>query len=107
MKVSVPPRFGVSSAVAGTAEISAAANTSAPRFPKLIYSSPRLVSRRLLVEPEPRQVLIDEMGRRDLEPLQVRPVRHDPVPPQCPDLVRLLIEHVGLQAAHQLALLRR
>ena len=60
---------------------SLAANTSAPRFPKLIYSSPRLVSRRLLVEPEPRQVLIDEMGRRDLEALQVGPIRHDPVPP--------------------------
>src|SRR6202045_5336679 len=107
MKVRVPPPFGVPSAAAGIARISVAASRSASRFPKLIYSSRRFVSWRLLVEPEPCQILIDEMGRGRLEALQIRPVRHDPVPPQRPDLMRLLVEHVGLEASHQFALLCR
>src|SRR5947208_12612852 len=67
--------------------------------------SPR--SRLLFVEPQPRQVLIDEMGGRDLEALEIGAVRHDAVPPQGPDLMRLFVEDVFLQLAHQLALPRR
>src|SRR5438045_128360 len=110
MKVSVPPRFGVSSALAGNAKASAAAKTSTPRNPTVICSSRRRCSDRRwpsFVEPETCQILIDEMRRCDLEPLQIRPVRHDAVPPQCPDLVRLLVEHIGLETAHQLALFCR
>ena len=36
----------------------------------------------LFIQPNPRQVLIDEMGRGDLPAFDIRAIRHDPVPPQ-------------------------
>src|SRR5438067_13430416 len=101
----MPPRFGVSSALTGHASASAATKTSAPRFVTFICSS--LGRPALSVEPQPRQVLVDEMRRGDLEALEVGPVRNNAVPPQGPDLVRLLVEHVSFELTHQRALLRR
>src|SRR5579884_2311480 len=62
---------------------------------------------RSAVEPEARQVLVDEMRRRDLEALYIRAIRHDAVPPQRPDLVRLGIDEALLYRPHILTLLRR
>ena len=46
------------------------------------------------------------MAGADLPALNIRSVRHHPVPPQQKDLVRLIIEHAFLEIAHQRALLR-
>src|SRR5690242_5156703 len=43
----------------------------------------------LFVEPDCCEILIDEVCRGDFEALDVGPVRHDAVPPQYPDHVRL------------------
>jgi hypothetical protein len=44
------------------------------------------------------------MRRGDLEPLNIGAVRHDPVPPQHPEHMRLVVEHVFLEPAHRFAL---
>ena len=60
----------------------------------------------LFVEPYSRQILVEVMARADLPAFDIGPVRHHPVPPQQKDLVRLGVEHVFLELAHQRALLR-
>src|SRR5260370_6865905 len=45
------------------------------------------------------------MARADLPSLHIRLVRDDAVPPDYPDLVRLGVDHVFLEVAHQGALL--
>src|SRR5216683_5980470 len=97
----MPPYFGVSSAGAG------AANAAAPRNAANIADliSTKLLPAFLLVEPDLRQILVDEVRRADLEPLHIGPVGHDPVPPQHPNHMGLFVEHVFFEPAHQLALL--
>src|SRR6266851_7912276 len=99
----MPPRFGVSSAEAGEVTARAISPAATDRSADLINSS-RSTSRwfhcELLVQPEPCQILVDEMRRRDLEAFDIGAVRHDAVPPQCPHHVRLLVEHVFLEAVH-------
>src|SRR6266478_6794604 len=60
----------------------------------------------LLIEPYIGQVLIDVVARADLPSLHIGAQRHDPVPVGYHQLVRLRIEHVLLELAHQRALLR-
>src|SRR5947207_9194444 len=48
----------------------------------------------LLIKPDRRQILIEEMARTDLPALHIRAVRHDPVPPQRRDVMYLIIERV-------------
>src|SRR5438477_8456686 len=108
----MPPRFGVSAAEAGAISPSAAsaARALAKRDATIVSScssSLSLPPAPSLVEPDRGQVLVDEVRRGDLEPLDVGAVGHDAVPPQRIDLVRLLIEHVILEFAHQGALLLR
>src|SRR5260370_7326800 len=47
------------------------------------------------------------MRRGDFEPLDVGAVGHDPVPPQYPDHVRLVLQHELFELAHQHPLPRR
>src|SRR5712691_4825002 len=104
----MPPCFGVSSALAGIASARTKSAARPPRKRSCTISSSRsrrlIVAGPLIVEPDPCQILIDEMGRGDFETLHIGPIRHDPMPPQRPDLMRLFVEHVGLEAAHQGAL---
>ena len=58
----------------------------------------------LFVQPDCRQVLIDEMARPDFPALHVRAVRDAPEPPHDPGLVRLVVDHVFLDFSHQAAL---
>src|SRR5229473_6193448 len=98
----MPPFFGVSSAGAASGGTpKSAANRASLIF---ITSSCSTV---LFIEPDRRQILIDEVGWADLEALHVRPVRHDPVPPQYPDHMGRVIEHVLFEPAHKRPLLRR
>src|SRR6267143_1395544 len=62
---------------------------------------------RLLVKPDRPEILIEEMARTDLPALDIGSVGHDPVPPQGHDLVRLVVQRMLLELAHQLALLCR
>jgi len=59
------------------------------------------------VEPDRRQVLVVEMARTDFPAFHVRPVRNAAEPPHHPDLVRLVVDHVFLEFAHQAALFGR
>src|SRR5271167_1430871 len=58
----------------------------------------------LFVQPDCRQVLIDEMARADFPALHVRAVRDAAEPPHDPGLVRLVVDHVFLEFPHQAAL---
>src|SRR5689334_4137115 len=106
----MPPSRGVSA----TGVVTGAAINRAPRLvisiadlvsigipPRKASCSPRL----LFIEPDRRQVLVDEVTRADLPPLHIRLVGNDAVPPYHPDLVRLGVDHVFLEIAHQGALL--
>src|SRR5713101_1558082 len=62
---------------------------------------------KLPVEPDRRQILVEEVARTDLPALDIGTVGDDPVPPQRHDFVRLAVERVFLKLAHQHALLRR
>src|SRR5215831_4660881 len=59
------------------------------------------------IEPDCRQVLVEEMARTDLPAFDIGAVGDDSVPPQGHDFVRLLVEHVLLKLPHQCALLCR
>src|SRR5216683_2905514 len=109
----MPPRFGVSSAAAGIARASPpkrpAANRSAngivvPRFAIILRSLAGCRRRFLFVEPHRPQILVEVMARADLPALDISMVRNRPVPPQQEDLVRLGIEDMLLERAHQGAL---
>src|SRR5439155_437650 len=50
---------------------------------------------------------IEVVARADLPALDVGPIGNDPVPPQHRKLVRLAVDHVFLEIAHQGALPRR
>ena len=80
---------GVSSALAGCPAASTSA--SAPANPATGINVLRIslplswvlsaAAACLFVEPEPRQILVDEVGRPDLKPCEVGAVGDDPVPP--------------------------
>src|SRR5271165_3742780 len=77
--------------------------TSSNRFMMYRYISlPSAAS--LLVEPDGRQILVQVMARADLPALHIGPVRDDTVPPRRHEHMRLGIEHVVLEFAHQGAL---
>jgi len=59
----------------------------------------------LSIEPDRRQVLVDELARADLPALDIGAIRHDPIPPQYADLVRLGVQHVFFEVANQVPLL--
>src|SRR5215471_16668210 len=59
------------------------------------------------IEPDCRQVLVEEMARTDLPAFDIGAVGDDSVPPQGHNFVRLLVEHVLLKLPHQCALLCR
>src|SRR5438067_6693478 len=127
----MPPFFGVSAAPAAVVAASAAAMTTAEtRHPNAILASdtsccrpskagsggkasclkggirPR-AGRCSLIEPDGRQILVQVMAWTDLPAFDVGAVWHDAIPPQKKDRVRLVVQHVLLEAAHQRALLRR
>src|SRR5271155_2591988 len=101
----MPPGFGVSSviAVSGTAPRIATRLANGPDLIAIPSSDPVVLS----IEPDCRQILIDEVRRADLEALHIGPIRHDPMPPQYPDLMRPVVEHIFFEVAHQGALPRR
>src|ERR1700730_5651042 len=109
----MPPCFGFSSAAPGTARASTAkrpaANRSAngivvPRFAIIVRSLAGCRRRLLFVEPHRGQILVEVVAWADLPPFDIGVVRNDPVPPQEEDLVRLVIENMLLEGAHQAAL---
>src|SRR5215468_4727657 len=61
-------------------------------------------SRFSLIQPDRRQILVDEMAWADLPALHVRPVRHGAIPIGDPHRVRLGIEDISLEFSHQRAL---
>src|ERR1700740_2960489 len=58
----------------------------------------------LFVQPNRRQILVEVMTGADLPPLHIGSIRNDAVPPQHWELVRLGIDHMLLEFAHQTAL---
>src|SRR5712691_9053309 len=102
----MPPSFGVSAtgAATGAAPKMAAARIAASAL-DLVSTVASCSWSFLFIEPDGRQVLIEEMARADLPPLHIRLVWDDAVPPYHPDLVRLGVDHVFLELAHQGALL--
>ena len=59
--------------------------------------------KRLLIEPDLVQMLVQIVARRDLPALHVGAVRDDPVPPIANQKVCLLVEHEALELAKYLA----
>src|SRR6185437_1560987 len=59
----------------------------------------------LLVQPDRCQILVQVMARADLPAFDICPVGDDPVPPQHREFVRLGIDDVLFEIAHQAALL--
>src|SRR5499427_7935720 len=59
------------------------------------------------IEPDCRQILVEEMARTDLPAFDIGAVGHDPVPPESHDFMRLVVERMLLVLTHQQALLRR
>src|SRR5713226_3348306 len=55
-----------------------------------------------LLEPHVAQVLVEEVAGQDFPALHGGRVRHDPIPPQRRDIVRLLVEHAPLELGDQL-----
>src|SRR5438477_1821613 len=58
----------------------------------------------LFIEPDRRQILIVEMARTDFPAFHIGPVRNATEPPHEPDLVRLVVDHIFLELAHEAAL---
>src|SRR5947207_10129167 len=109
----MPPRFGVSAAGAAVP-----ASDSAPINPAAASraADPMLSSRSasffclsstLLVQPDGRQVLIEEVTWADLPAFDIGAVRHATVPEGQRQFVRLGVDHVSLELAHQRPLLHR
>src|SRR5437016_797974 len=112
----MPPRFGVSAPLAGRASNSNAAAPTANSTLHFMSSSliarigagcivrpsagSKPIRRRLFVEPDRRQVLIDEMAGADLPAFDVAAVRHDAVPPDDLGGVRLGVHHQLLKGEH-------
>src|SRR5215813_11394217 len=61
----------------------------------------------LPVQPNRRQILVEVMAGTDLPAFHIISVGDDPIPPQHRILVRLGVDHVFLEFAHQTALLGR
>src|SRR5262249_14122499 len=57
-----------------------------------------------LIQPDGRQILVDEMAWADLPALYIRPVGHGAIPIGDPHRVRLGIEDISLEFTHQRAL---
>src|SRR6516225_1966207 len=102
----MPPNFGASPANAVTCAVPMIATRLATHSPDWIAISSSCSSV-LFIEPDLRQVLINEVRRADFPALHIRTIRNYPVPPQHPDHVALFVEHVFLEPAHQRALLCR
>src|SRR5437763_9045070 len=106
----MPPRFGASSAAATPPTTATAVSIPAAR-PR--SANPILPSRSaslflacsLFVEPDRRQILVQEMARADLPALHIGAVRHDAVPPDDLRGVRLGIHQLLLEIDHERVLL--
>src|SRR5437762_3805202 len=95
----MPPRFGSSAA---TGAVPMRATMIATAVAVLTLTS---ASQYLFIEPDRRQVLIEIMTWADLPTLHICVMWHHPIPPQQKDIVRLDVEDVFLEVAHQHPLL--
>src|SRR5689334_21305322 len=89
-KISSPPERGLSWAHATDSSMKTNATVAASR-----------ARTRLFRQPDRVELGVQEMARRDGKAAHAGMVRHDPVPPQRRDDVRLVVEQALLEVPHQ------